>query len=122
MGCGEQQTKRTSKKTGTHHMFYCIMAKGRIEIPTTPKTDLPMTIYTCFLPINIITKRSILDTAENLNPPTPSPDDSNAKQCHHHIVGSRSTSEKSFSRSLVYIIDRGCEASCILIFTVPFDT
>ena len=39
-----------------------------------------------------------------------------------HTVGLKSTSGKSFSRSLVYIIDRDCEVSCILIFTVPFDT
>ena len=35
MGCGEQQTKRTNKETGTHHMFYFIMARGRIGIPAT---------------------------------------------------------------------------------------
>ena len=70
MGCGEQQTKRTSKKkAGTHHMFYCIMARGRIRIPATPKTELPMTISNSFLARNIITKRSISDAAETLNSP-----------------------------------------------------
>ena len=39
------------------------------RIPTTPKTELPMTISNCFLPINTITKRSIPDTAETLNSP-----------------------------------------------------
>ena len=43
------------------------MARGRIRIPTTPKTELPMTKSNCFLPINIITKRSIPDTAKTLN-------------------------------------------------------
>ena len=55
MGCGEQQIERTSKETGTHHMFYSIIARGRIGIPATPKTELPMTISNCFLPINITT-------------------------------------------------------------------
>ena len=50
-------------------MFYCIMAGGRIEIPTTPKTELPMTISNCLLSINIITKRYIPDAAETPNPP-----------------------------------------------------
>ena len=50
-------------------MFYCIMARDRIRIPATPKTELPVTISNCFLPINIITKRSIPDTAETLNSP-----------------------------------------------------
>ena len=68
MGCGEQQTKRTSKKTGTH-MFYCIMARGRIGIPATPNTELPMTISNYFLMTNIITKRSISDAAKTLNSP-----------------------------------------------------
>ena len=44
-------------------MFFYIMARGRIGIPTTPKTELPMTISNCFLPIN----RSIPDAAETLN-------------------------------------------------------
>ena len=74
MGCGEQQTKRLKKKQKkkqprTHHMFYCIMARGRIGIPATPKTELPMTISNCFLAINIITKRSVSDDAETLNSP-----------------------------------------------------
>ena len=45
------------------------MARGRIGIPATPKTELPMTISNCFLAINIITKRSISDAAETLNSP-----------------------------------------------------
>ena len=69
MGCSEQQKKETSKKTETHHMFYCIMTRGRIWIPTTPKTELPMAISNCFLAINIITKRSIPDATEALNSP-----------------------------------------------------
>ena len=66
MGCGEQQTKRTSKTAGSHRMFYCAMARGRIGMPATPKTELPMTISNCFPPINIITKRSIPDAAVTL--------------------------------------------------------
>ena len=58
MGCGEQQTKRTSKKL-EHNICYCIL----------PKTDLPMTISNCFFPIDIIKKRSIPDVAETLNSP-----------------------------------------------------
>ena len=45
------------------------MARGRIGIPAAPKTELSMTISTCFLPINIITERSIPDAAETLNSP-----------------------------------------------------
>ena len=45
------------------------MTGGRIGIPATPKTELPMTMSNCFLPINIITKRSISDPAESLNSP-----------------------------------------------------
>ena len=91
------------------------MTRGRIGIPATPKTELPMTISNCFFPIDIITKRSIPD------PKFPS-GDSNAKQSRRHTVGLRSTSGKSLSRSLICIIDSGFEVSCILIFTVPFDT
>ena len=69
MRCGEHQIKITSKKTGTHHMFYCIMARGRLGIHATLKTELPMEISNCFLPINIITKRFIPDAAETLNSP-----------------------------------------------------
>ena len=61
--------KELVKKTGTHHMFYCIMARGRIGISATPKIKLPVTISNCSLPINIITKRFIPDTAETLNSP-----------------------------------------------------
>ena len=43
------------------------MARDKIGIPATPKTELPMTISNCFLPINIITKRSIPDAAETIN-------------------------------------------------------
>ena len=50
-------------------MFYYIMARGRIGISATPKTELPTRISNCFLPINIITKRSIPDAAETLNSP-----------------------------------------------------
>ena len=67
MGCYEQHTKRTSKKTGRHQMFYCIMARDRIGIPAALKTQLPVIISKCFLTINIITKRSLPDTAETLN-------------------------------------------------------
>ena len=119
MGCGEQQTKRTSKKTGTEHMF-CIMARGRIGIPATPRTELPMTISNCFIPIDIIRKRSIPDAAETLNSPLVIA--ILLSYCWTHTVGLRSTSGKSLSRSLICIIDSGFEVSCILIFTVPFDT
>ena len=64
-----RRQKELVKKTGTHHMFYIIMARGRIGIPTTPKTELPMTISNCFLPINTIIKRSMPDAAETLNSP-----------------------------------------------------
>ena len=51
------------------NICYCIMARGRIGIPTTPRTELPMTISNCFFPIDIIRKRSIPDAAETLNSP-----------------------------------------------------
>ena len=96
-------------------MFYCIMTRGGIGTPAFPNTDnmtrFSMTISNCFLPMNIITKRSIPDAAETLNSHLVI-----AIQSHHHTVGLRSTSIKSFSRSLVCIIDSGCEISCILIF------
>ena len=94
------------------------MARGRIGIPATPKTELPMTISNCFFPIDITRKRPITDAAETLN----SPGNSNAKQSRRHAVGLRSTSRKSLSKSLMCIIDSGCEVFCILIFTVPFHT
>ena len=50
-------------------MFYCIMGRGRIGIPATPKTELPKAISNCFLTIDIITKTSIPDAAETLNSP-----------------------------------------------------
>ena len=68
MGCGEQQTKRTSKKL-EHIICFTMMARGRIGIPATPKTVLPMAISNYFLLINIITKRSNSDAAETLNSP-----------------------------------------------------
>ena len=43
------------------------MARGRIGIPATSKTVLPMTISNYFLAINIITKKSISDAAATLN-------------------------------------------------------
>ena len=96
-------------------MFYCIMARGGIGIPASPNTDnmtrFSITISNCFLPMNIIRKRSIPDAAETLNSHLVI-----AMQAHHHTVGLRSTSRKSFSTSLVCIINRGCEISCILIF------
>ena len=49
-------------------MFYCIMARCRIGITATPKTELSMTISNCFLTINIVTKRCIPDAAETPNP------------------------------------------------------
>ena len=45
------------------------MTRGRIRIPATLKTELPMTISNCFLVIHIITKRSIPNVAETLNSP-----------------------------------------------------
>ena len=50
-------------------MFYCIMTRGRIKITATPKTELPMTISNCLLPIDIITKRSIENAAKTPNSP-----------------------------------------------------
>ena len=50
-------------------MFYCIMTRGRIEILATPKTELSMTKSNCFLPIDIITKRSIENAAKTPNSP-----------------------------------------------------
>ena len=50
-------------------MLYGIMARGRIGIQATPNTELPMIISNRFLPINIITKRSIPDAAGTLNSP-----------------------------------------------------
>ena len=120
MGCGEQQTKRTSKKKLEHNICYCIMARGRIGIPATPRTELPMTISNCFIPIDIIRKRSIPDAAETLHSPLVIA--ILLSYCWTHTVGLRSTSGKSLSRSLICIIDSGFEVSCILIFTVPFDT
>ena len=119
MGCGEQQTKRTSKKL-EHNICCCVMARGRIGIPATPKTELPMTISNCFFPIDIIRKRSIPDAAETLNSPLVIA--ILLSYCWTHTVGLRSTSGKSLSRLLICIIDSGFEVSCILIFTVPFDT
>ena len=119
MGCGEQQTKIISKKTGTHHIFYCMMAKFRIGMPATTKTELPMTICACFLPINIITNRPTPDTAETLNLTLVITIQNSPTII---LLDSGQHPEKKFSWSLVYVIDRGCEASCILIFTVPFDT
>ena len=69
MGSDEQQTKRASKKTGTHHIFYCIIARDRIGVPSSPKTELPMIVSNWFLPVNIIRKRSISDVADTLNSP-----------------------------------------------------
>ena len=45
------------------------MSRGRIEIPATPKTELPMTISNCFYLIDFIRKRSIPDAAETLISP-----------------------------------------------------
>ena len=59
-------SSRTSKKIGTHHMCYCIMTRGRIGIPTSPKTELPVIISNCFLSINIITKPTIPEAPETL--------------------------------------------------------
>ena len=43
------------------------MARGKIGVPATPKTELPMTIPNCFLPIP--DGRSIPDVADTLNSP-----------------------------------------------------
>ena len=45
------------------------MARGRTGIPATPRTELPMTISKCFIPIDIIRKRSIPDATETPNFP-----------------------------------------------------
>ena len=82
------------------------MAIGRIGIPATPRTELPMTITNCFLPINIIINRSLPDAAETLNSPLVM-----AIQNSPTIIllGSGQYLEKKFSRSLVCIVDRSCE-------------
>ena len=56
-------------KKPEHHIFYCIMTRGRIEVPAAPKTGLSLTISNSFRPINIITKRSILYIADTLKSP-----------------------------------------------------
>ena len=50
-------------------MCYCIMARGRIGIPATPRTELPMTVSNRFIPIDIIRKRSIPDATKTPNFP-----------------------------------------------------
>ena len=45
------------------------MARGRIRIPAIPRTELPMTISTCFFPIDIVKKRSMPDAAKTINSP-----------------------------------------------------
>ena len=96
------------------------MARGRIGIPAIPRTDIPMTISICFILIDIIRKRSFPDSAETLNSPLVIA--ILLSYCWTHTVGLRPTSGKSLSGSLMCIIDSGFEVSCILIFTVPFDT
>ena len=93
-------------------MFYCIMAGGRIGTPATPTTELPVTIYNCFLSINIITKSSITNAAETLYSPLLIAMQSSP---NYYTVGLRWTSGKFFSRSLVCIIDKGCVLSRILM-------
>ena len=100
--------------------MFCIMARGRIGILATRRTELPMTISNCFIPIDIIRKRSILDAAETLNFTLVLA--ILLSYCWTHTVGLSSTSGKSLSRSLICIIDSGFEVSCILFLTVPFDT
>ena len=95
-----------------HNICYCIMARGRFGIPATPRTKLPMTISNCFIPIDIIRKRSIPDAAETLNSPMVIA--ILLSYCWTHTVGLSSTSGKSLSRSLICIIDSGFEVSCIL--------
>ena len=94
------------------------MARVRIGIPATPRTDLPMAISNCLIPIDIIRKRSIPDAAETLNSPLAIA--ILLSYCWTHTVGLWSTSGKCLSRSLICIIDSGFEVSCILIFTLPF--
>ena len=102
------------------NICYCLMARGRIGIPATPRTEPPMTISNCFLPIDIIRKNSIPDAAETVNSPLVIA--ILLSYCWAHTLGFRSTSGKSLSRSLICIIGSGFKVSCILIFTIPFDT
>ena len=76
---------------------------------------LPPRLSSYFLPMNIITE---VHPRHRRDPKFPA-GDSNAKQSHHHTAGLRSACGKSFSRSLVCIIDIGFEVCYILIFTVP---
>ena len=117
----KKNLSKKKKKTGTHHMFYCIMARGRIGIPATPKTELPMTISNCFLAINIITKRSISDAAETLNSPLVI---SMQNSPTNILLDSGQHPEKVFPGHLYALLTEvvEVEVSCVLIFTVPFDT
>ena len=67
-GMCQAADKKTSKIL-EHNILNCIMARGRIRILATPKTEIPMTISNCFIPVDIIRKWSILDAAETLNSP-----------------------------------------------------
>ena len=108
--CGKLWTERT---------FYYKIARGKIKTSATLKTELPVTISNCCLLINIIKKRSIPDFAVTLNPSLVI---AIQKSSNHHTVGLKSTSGKSFYRTLACIIDNGCDVSCILIFKVALDT
>ena len=73
--------------------MFCIMARGRIGIPATPRTEPPMTISNYFILIDVIRRRSIPDAAETLNSPLVIA--ILLSYCWTHTVGLRSTSGKS---------------------------
>ena len=75
-------------------MFYCIIARGRIGTLATSKTELPVTISNCLLPINIITNTTIPDATDNLNPSLVITMQNGP---NHYTVGLKSTYGKSFS-------------------------
>ena len=74
-------------------MFYCIITRGRIKTLATSKTELPVTISNCFLPINIITNTTIPEAADTLNLPLVI---TMQNSPNHHTVGLKSTYAKSF--------------------------
>ena len=100
MGCGKQQTKRTSKKL-EHNICYCVMTRGRIGIPVTPKTELPMTISKCFILDRYYQKEV---HPRRCRDPKFLSGENNAKQSRRHTVGLRSTSRKVYPGHLCALL------------------
>ena len=96
MGCGEH--RKNVQKTGTQHMFYSIIDRSRIGSPAIPKTKLPVTLTNKYHKEVHLRHRRDPKSSDDISGNIPS----------HYTVGLNLTSGKSFSRSPVCIIDKGC--------------